>query len=260
MEFTYEQSPHEKTLYEVFTDAPEVAPHPSRLRCVLLGFVNRSGSNYLADLLRSTGKFVGLDESLNDYSFRELAPAYGTKSFAEYLKRLHWEQASRPGQIWGMKVGWMQLTMLLRTRAIPNLLDPSLVLIRRRDVIAQAISYFIATKTQQWTTSDEAVVDRNKVVYDGQDILDIIQHIMQDYSMFDQIVTCTGLPYGEIFYEDLLDSPEKIICNIARTLCGHAFAVAPDTVRVKIQRDVVDQQFKERFLDDLSELHWNIFR
>jgi len=257
MMFSYPISRHEKVFKEIFGASERVQPGDAPLRCVLLAFVNRSGSNYLAELLKSTGKFAGFEESLNDFSMRYLVPRFASVSFPDYIRRIQSEATKVPGQVWGVKVGWMQLAMLLRSQAIPNLIHPSIILARRRDVISQAVSLFIAEQTGQWTSATAPTMDRKDIAYDGDKIFTHLRGILNSYSQLESILTFANLPYIEVFYEDLLDAPQGIISGLSRKLVGHGFAPQIRSVRMEIQRNEIDNDLKLRFIKDLDELEWN---
>jgi LPS sulfotransferase NodH len=263
MQFTYAKSLHEKVLEQAFGAALDVPAQERRYPCLILAFVNRSGSNYLAELLKSTGKFAGLGECLNDHNVKYLAPRYGVTTFADYLIRHRREDlrlghnANDEEKIWGLKAGWMQLAMLCRTRAIPNLLDPSIVLIRRRDAIGQAISYYIAEKTAQWTSKEASTIARQNIAYDGEQILLFFKSIMDSYSKLEQVSVLSGYPLHEIAYEDLIENPGAVVSAITKDITGHELTVVPSKVTINVQRDAMNDSFRSRFSDELKRLQWD---
>lgn len=255
MKYGYAKSVHEKVAEEVFPDSSDISGY-SPIPCMLIGFVNRSGSNYLAELLRSTGAFTGLEEPLNDHSMRVLGARFGARTLADYVIRLHREQTRQKGQVWGMKVGWMQLAMLLRAKLVPDLLLPRMIVVRRRDVVSQAISLYIAERTAQWTTNDAQVRGRGEVEYDGQRILNTLRGIVQSYASLQQVAVLGSIPFNEVYYEDLMDCPSSVVSRLTETMSGKALAPRPDIVRIGIQRDTLDYDLKARFLTDLTDLRW----
>jgi LPS sulfotransferase NodH len=256
MRYVYPRSEHEDALEQLFGVAAEVMPGANRLPCVLLGFVNRSGSNYLSELLQSTGRFGGFEESLNSYSLRYLAPRYDSRSFHDYLLRLRTEQVTGLGQMWGMRVGWQQIVLLLRTKAIPHLLQPTLVLIRRRDVVAQAVSYYIAEETGQWRSDIEAERPRSEVAYNGQAILRKLTSVLESYAYLSKVALLGGLPHLDVCYEDLVDAPTAVVSRLCERISGRGAVPHLRAIRTKMQRDELDETFKARFLDELGGLNW----
>jgi len=254
----YAKSEHEKTFEELFGDNIFVRHDGRAIPCIILAFVNRSGSNYLAELLRSTGRFAGFGECLNAPNVKYLAPRYGVNSLEGYLSRHRQEDVKSSGQMWGLKAGWMQLAMLLRTGAIPKLLQPTLVSIRRRDLIGQAISLFIAEQTLQWKSTEDAVSAREKVAYDGNAILAHFRGLAESYVKVEQVVALSNCPYQQIYYEDLMDSPQSTIAKLTGALVGNELSPLLDAVQIKIQRDEVSEKFKLRFLAEMQQIKWDV--
>jgi len=256
LQYTYPMSEHERTINEIFGDGVNVAPQPRQYPCVIIAFVNRSGSNYLAELLKSTGKFAGLGESLNAHTVKYLAPRYRAVTFADYLIRLRQEDLRGSDKVWGLKTGWMQFSMLCRSRAIPNLLRPQIILIRRRDIVAQAISYYIAEQTAQWTSKESATIDRDKITYDGAKIMKHLVSIVDSNSKLQTVLTLSGCPFEEIVYEDLIQDPDRVLLSVTEKLIGSKCRAEHSAVPIKIQRDSTSEFFIEAFRTELNNLIW----
>lgn len=255
MKFVYTRSPHDDALNEAFKSAV-VEEQPQKINCVILAFVNRSGSNYIADALKTTGRFAGFEEILNDPVMRRLASAYNTSAFGEYLKRVHQEQVGTSARIWGLKAAWFQIAMLMRTKAIPNLLSPKVVLVRRKDVVGQAISFLIAEQTQRWTALQEG----NKSVdikYDGARILNHLRSMYNSYAMLDQVVALAGLPTYTITYEDFIDRPNGVLADLGIGLTGQALLPRMENLKLSLQRNDLNQEFRLRFLAEAETMDWS---
>jgi trehalose 2-sulfotransferase len=263
MKFQYPVSEHERTAEQIFESGMEVSPTDFRIECVLMAFVNRSGSNYLADLLLSTGAFAGLEEPLNSPTIRYLAPRYGTATLADYLKRVHREQTGQTGKRWGLKVGWVQLAMLIRTKALANLLSPKIIVIRRRDLVAQAVSFYIAEKTQRWIAKTDNHAEGppiEEIPYDGQQILEHLQGIMWSNFMIEKTLFLAQLPSEVIQYETLIDRPQEIISKLVGRILGHNLEPELNAVRTTIQRDGLSGQLKAQFLNEFRQLEFDCAR
>jgi len=61
----------------------------------------------------------------------------------------------------------------------------------------------------------------------------------------------------EVIYEELLDSPNRIISCLTRELIGHALAPDLDAIGLGVQRDQLNRELKAAFLHDLTNLAWN---
>lgn len=261
MEFTYTLSAHDKAVDAVFGKEATLEAPEALLNCTIMAFVNRSGSNYVADALRTTGRFVGFDEILNDFAVKRLSEKYKVRSLADYVKRIYAEQVTSPSQIWGLKSGWMQLAMLLRTRIIPNLIKPNIILVRRKDVVGQAISFLIAEQTQRWsaveknntTTGNDSVANVN---YNGARILMHLRSIYNSYAMLDQIITLAGLPTFTVVYEEFLDRPNDIVSQIGAIIGGRALLPRLEQLRHSQQRNELNHEFRLRFMAEAAAMRW----
>lgn len=256
MQFNYQATVHDRAIDALFKEPIKADFGADKLSCVIVGFVNRSGSNHLCDLLRSTGAFTSIDEILNSGFVTAAAKQNDIKSFDQYLKAQHDQRKSLGDAVWGFKAGWAQLCMLKRTGAIPLVLNPVILKVRRRDLLGQAISYFIAEQTNQWTALDRGTMKREEIKYDGAKILANLRNVMFAYSMLDQVTMLLGLPVQEVVYEDLLDRPQTIISDVTSAILGQS--VLPDLSKLKlqIQRDAMSQDFRRQFLKDMRDTSW----
>jgi LPS sulfotransferase NodH len=256
MEYPYPKSPHERVAESLFGDLAEPSAQRETVSCVIIGFVNRSGSNYLAELLKSTGRFAGLAECLNAPTMSFLAPRYGAKTLSDYLLRHYKEDLKQQNQMWGLKAGWAQTAMMLRAGVIGNILKPTFINVRRRDIAAQAISYFIAERSNQWTSKEKQTTARGDITYDGAAILGHYRGIVDSYSKLEQITFLSGCPTHCVVYEELLDSPNSEITKLTGAILGRELTPMLSAVEISVQRDELDQTFKSRFLSELAELQW----
>jgi LPS sulfotransferase NodH len=257
MIFNYMRSSHDSVVDRLFGEGPPAtSPGGPPLTCCIMAFVNRSGSNHIADVLKTTGRFAGFDEILNDVNIQELAAKYQVKTFADYIRRVHREQIKVPGQLWGVKAGAAQLAMLARTGMIPNLLHPYIIFVRRRDIIGQAISFLIAEQTQQWTTLDRE--SKKDVVYDADRILLHMRGISNSYAMLEQVLTILRLPVHTVVYEEFLDRPNDIVSRIGLSIAGDALLPHLDELRLSRQRGDLTTKFRQRFYEDLASVGWEV--
>src|SRR5215217_6934176 len=95
---------HAQTIAEHFDGrvAFEPGDRPIGDTLAIVLFSNRSGSNLLAEYLRSAGGFRGLSEVLNHDTVRRVSADRGHESFGQYLRALH-DANDRPGSVFGVK-------------------------------------------------------------------------------------------------------------------------------------------------------------
>lgn len=222
----------------------------NNIKNVFVCFTNRCGSNYLVELLGSTDyfpvgeEFFNWDTVINNSRIRKI------NSFDEYC--LFLLEKMRKNNFFISKVSWQQLFMISKLGQIPNLIDsPKFILIKRDNLIDQAISLLIADQTKAWTSYQSS--EKNMIQYDYQRILLIIQKISESNTMFETYFKLFEARYLTLLYEDIYNNPIATIehiCDFLKITCKH-----PELkkMRVKKQRNKINQEFKERFMYDLKQ-------
>jgi len=138
-------------------------------RSVFICALPRTGSSLIAHLLWRSGA-VGYP---GEWFWREDAErnraAWGTRTFPEYLERVL-DEGTSSGGVFAAKVMWgyvhellFELRRLAREYDADDLAllrrflpEPRFVWLRRRDVVAQAVSWAKAVQTGQWAAGQPA--------------------------------------------------------------------------------------------------------
>jgi trehalose 2-sulfotransferase len=238
---------HENTVRELFPngylysgDRP-VFSYP----LYLLAFSNRTGSNLLAEYLRSTGVFDGFREQLNYDLVSRLSTRLQTKSFPEYLQTVTEKYGSK-NAIYGFKASWNQIMMLLRCQ-IPQMYSGIRIIhIVRADPLAQAVSYSIAYQTKQWTSAHEGEPD---VIpeFDFEDIARRVEGALFSAEAVSLISSVFKIPRLLIQYEDLAANPVATIRKIGE-FSGHDFSAwVPKKPVLSRQAGTLNEAFAAKF-------------
>jgi LPS sulfotransferase NodH len=215
---------------------------------IVLAFSNRSGSNYLAELIRSTDQIVGLGEALNADTVIKRCKDWGVRSFPEYFQSLN-EGKSRP---FGVKASWDQLLMLQRFRISEMHTGMKVIHIYRRDVIGQAISREIAWQTGKWT-SLTPVPDPVAPSYNQKRVTQELASVLMAEAAFPLIFEAFGLDVVHVSYEGLVNDPTGTVRD---TLSSIGFPVAEWThqeTRIKKQADATNEDFRRNYRAMLLE-------
>jgi LPS sulfotransferase NodH len=226
--------------------AVRVEPTPSVFIC----FTNRSGSNYLAELLASTQKLPAAGELFNWPYVVKQSENHGFGSFEEFCG--HLIRTRSVNGVFASKVGWSQLYFLTRMRLIPELFaTPRFIHIRRRDVLAQAISYVIAEQTGQWK-SDSAPkwFAQSEPVYDADAIAGRIKSFAVANALFEEFFASFRFPLYQVVYEDFVRDELGTIRAITDWLGLGAVDVDREQTRLEAQRSTVNQEWRERFISE----------
>jgi trehalose 2-sulfotransferase len=208
----------------------------------------RSGSNYLCQLLASTGQLGNPIEYFNTRSRRKHTDAKYPKDRNGQIDIIR-SMGATPNGIYAVKVMPLQYRRAAMKvdlfRELPNL---KLVRLRRRDVLGQAISVARVRQTGLFRASNRA---SGTSVYDFEDIGNCIQAVRARESMWDRLMLELGVQPLTLEYEDVMRDPQAAVDQIA-ALMGLATSppIDPARVLVTVQRDRETDAWRQRFLAD----------
>jgi len=216
-------------------------------------FVNRSGSNLLARALHSTGRFGLAGEFFNYPAVSHFARRHRIESLTDYAIELRRHSAATNG-VFGTKLGWAQLYYLSKSRIIPNVYDQvKYVLIERRDVLGQAISYSIADQTKVWNS--EQLGKGGRYRFDAADIVKRIRGITNAYARFKAFFALHDIHPMYLTYEelegDIRAAVAKVVEGLAIPGTGGA-KVDMGAVGLQRQRGPLNLQVRKAFLSHMD--------
>jgi len=210
----------------------------------------RSGSNLLCQYLSSAGVLGNPLEYFNGSGRRRLGyPAYPD----DPSQQIGWilTEGATPNGIYGLKIFPAHLEHVEKSIAWTEMLpDLKFVLLKRRDILGQALSAVRAMQTDQWRSSMPA---QGPAVYDGAQIYERLQNAVRDYARWDIFLARKAVVPTIIVYEDLLADPQSAVDQVADLfgLRGQA-RVASERVDLKIQRDAITEEWRTRFHADMA--------
>jgi GT2 family glycosyltransferase/glycosyltransferase involved in cell wall biosynthesis len=216
------------------------------VKVILLGFSNRSGSSFLGSALASNNRIFNRGESLNAPLVIERSAAAGFASFQAYVESMCLA-ADEKGKALCVKVGWSQLFLLDKWGYLDGLFsDVHYLHIRRRDLLAQAISFRIAFETKQWSSRRDSM--RDDVEFSYEALSRHIQSFARSNRYFEEYFALTGRSYTPVVYEDLIRDPAAWIEAYGAQI-GLKLGYNPDRVLREQQSDPRKAEFKRRFLE-----------
>jgi len=186
-----------------------------------VAFTARSGSTFLTHELHSTGVLSRPHEWFNWDYVKETGPK-GNKTFTEYFNKTLEENRSKNG-VFGCEINWLQL------KALGSLMQPQSLFknkirwfyLRRRNVVAQAISNFIADKTSffhSYQGNDSAFEKVASLEYDAEAIKMYVQNFVQQELSFDKWFHDNNIVPVDLFYEDITREPSRTSMLFANVL------------------------------------------
>jgi trehalose 2-sulfotransferase len=212
----------------------------------------RSGSNLLCQYLSSTGVLGYPLEYFNGDGRRMLGHPEYPDDPAKQIDCIL-TMGATPNGIYGVKVFPRQFDRIEQsihwTQLLPEL---AFVLLRRRDILGQAISTVRAAQTGQWRSTMAA---QGTARYDGAQIYQSPQGAVRDYARWDIFFARKAVAPTVIVYEDLLADPQSAVDQVAQLfgLRGQA-RLQNQGIDLAMQRDTTTDEWRARFLDEYRDL------
>ena len=182
---------------------------------VLICMSPRSGSTYLSSLLTENGlgnateHFRVAGDQLKN-SVAELK----AKSYGEYFCRLL--DARSVNGVFSTSVDWPQFRHVYHFGAFHKYLkNAHFVWLRRRDVLAQAVSRHIGEQTGYGNSRQSHLRELvNEELYDFDKIRAHIDHVVEVNGAWEQFFTIEQLSPQVVLYEDLASDPTAVVSTI----------------------------------------------
>jgi LPS sulfotransferase NodH len=224
---SFPECAHEKTVAEFFGnrlahDAPKSEPIVSE-GPLFLCFTNRCGSTWIGALLAEVGVFPSRTdghknfEFFNSDSIVSISRDANIGSMRDYISHLNRFYRGETG-CFSTKISVDQLAWITRAGLVRDLMPrPRFLFVRRRNTLAQAISFSIALQTHQWTSNHEG----NKVdpEFRPGEILNLHRMILTANAHFEAYFQLHCIKPLEIVYEDVVGKGAEVL-SLVGTLIG----------------------------------------
>jgi LPS sulfotransferase NodH len=207
----------------------------------------RSGSTFLALMLRNSGLFGCPLEYFNDDflpTWRKRAAAEGFDSLIRFIES---RRTSANGRF-AVKIHRTQLRTALAEIG-PELLSDRwrFILLRRRDVLKQALSWTAAAQSGKWMIQLRA---KGEAAYERSEIAWRIGQAVRHTASWHQIFAERGLPFLELVYEDIAQDPRGALQAVADFL---ATPLPPDLdvaglIETPVQRSARTSVWETRYI------------
>jgi LPS sulfotransferase NodH len=216
-------------------------------RIIFLCFTNRSGSNYLAELLGLTkqvnvaGEFLNFDTALTHIR------KDGLNSFADYFTGLA-DRLSVKGNF-ACKIAITQVALMQQAGLLDELMPyASFVVSERADLLGQAISLEIASRTGKWTSYMQPTGAVTEDDFDRNRLEMIIRSIAREQQLFRLFFGINGIEYFQVNYEQLT-SHTATVMQMACDWLG--IEAPPDCFQptgTQRQSDALNDAWRSKFL------------
>lgn len=202
----------------------------------------RAGSNFLGQILQSTGLLGRPLEYLNAPARRKLGWEGYPDDPAAQLELVLTEGAT-PNGCYGLKLFPSQTERAPDwAEALPRL---SFIHLRRSDRLGQAISWARALRTGQYRSTSAA---RAEPIYGGPRIAACIADIAQEEAYWSQFFAAGGREPVHLVYEEVAADPQKAVDAVAALLGVNGATCDLSAIDLAIQRDELTEDWRARFL------------
>lgn len=200
-----------------------MARKPSHLN-YLIFFTPRSGSSWLVDTLSNTEKLGRPKEWFNPNFTKNTANAIGANTpekFVNILRRLH----KTPNGIFGAKLTYLQYQTVDGINLFECLRPDVVFCLRRRDIVAQAISLYRATSsniyhnTTDLSDREKASID-DKSPFDAAKIKHWIRHILVLETGMERVFDENNVFPNRFFYEDVAGRTDTAVNFFSQAILG----------------------------------------
>lgn len=234
----------------------------------------RSGSTLLSRVLAETGLAGNPDEFFcHPRGYGESYQGWDLADYRAYIERVIAATATPNGVFGAKMMGGFVWDFVARVRSIPGLgppvplrealaaLFPGLrhVWLTRRNKARQAVSWWMATQTEQWT-SEQVYRAEREPHYDFKAIDQLVQEIVVREAALQQYFDEVGVKPYTIVYEDYKDAPQETALAVLELLgLDPPDAASLPGPRLRKQADEINEAWVQRYRDEKQAGWWRRF-
>lgn len=242
-------------------------------RLYVIFIIARSGSTWLMEMAENSSSLGTPQEWFNEgwIHTRETAlgcrppQLVGTLNVDEYIERTVLDYRSEDG-VMGTQLSVYQTQCLCEMLESPEqalqLVTP--FYLRRRDVVAQAISLYRSVNSGVFHSYQEGSIPLSRlddVTYDADAIAQWCDHLVDGEIYFEAMFRKLGVRPFRFMYEDLVSDPAGVLTYIRRVIDpSTAYLLAARSNKVKLLSKATSKEWNLRFLAEESEFLANLER
>lgn len=211
----------------------------------VIGFTNRCGSNFLAQSLASEGRLQQAGEPLNHDVVANQSTKLGLKSYPAFLASIVKRGSGKSG-VFGCKASAGQLIGLYNAGVLHQVKDKlTLIHIARQNVMEQAVSMLIASRTLRWTSKQPGV--EAPVEFDGDVLTAILENICRQNAALRALFELFQVEPVPVQYERLVEDPVKVVRRVGRHLGLPNLRYVPEKVTFEKQADDLNSELLKQW-------------
>jgi trehalose 2-sulfotransferase len=236
----------------------QYASMPEPRRDFVIFMTPRSGSTWLSQILIRHGGFGQPEEWFNPDHIAIDIDQTRSASLDRYLKHVRKRFKDARTGVFGAEVSFFHLELMERMAGFFDVFDSghtTFFYLTRRDLAAQAVSLYKATKTQIWNSLDGDVSSKDfELAYDEAEVIAWAEHLLMQEDGFERTFAALKLRPIRIAYEDIIEAGAEKVCQFFCRHVGVDFHAAP-AERMKKIGTAKNEEFAERFASSLN-LQW----
>jgi LPS sulfotransferase NodH len=236
-------------VYNVTATDFDLPRYTSTPRIYVVASQPRSGSHLLAGMLRSTGEAGVPLEYFHKRHWSSWVKRSGQPNTLAAF-RLLCQRRTTPNGVFGVKTHWRQFQYACQLRLENEFRSASFVYITRDDILGQAISLCIASQTGSWVSGQ---VPEKLPEYSFTAIQNSIQTILNERRNWSLFFAISEIQPLRITYEQLTDEPNLTMLKVAELIGFNWTGEA--TPATDLQRTMINQEWRERFVATLQQMH-----
>jgi len=213
----------------------------------------RCGSHFVGHLLYRSGLFGYPLEYFNPLNYPEWQKRTAAAGATDVLGYLEGKRTS-PNGCFGIKLHYSHLAAAVAVIGLRPLIDDwRFVLLRRRDVLGQAVSWARAVQTRAWISDMPELAPAR---YDRAAIAYRLNLLLEQTAGWQRFLAENGVLPLELTYEDVVASPAGAMSKIADLLGVDLPDSAPTgELPVEVQRTRTSGAWREQFIREMRERH-----
>ncbi len=217
---------------------------------VFICFTSRSGSYWLSEALASSGTLPSAGELFNHKTIRSTCEQQPQlESLSQYSQWI--QQKTARNNYFITKVSPKQLLMLSRNQLIPRIFSsPKFIFVRRRDLLAQAISLVFAKHHGTWRNGGPS---QGEPPYDANEIRLKVDGLAVANAQLEAFFAMNGLIPFDVVYEDFSEDPETTLSNLSQWLHEPSVHYAAENVQAIKDSSGLKDQWRKRFLEEAAK-------
>ena len=217
---------------------------------LIMLFPSRAGSNYFGQLLCSTGWFNEIAESFNPGQVEKVRAKYDLGDSHEALQWMIDNRGTPHG--FGFKAGFFVLTAAAQSGFLSEVIDRAhVILLRRRDHVAQAVSLQKGKLGGKMHTLQEGKRELTDDDYDGKALLSEVHNIERTEQRLAELAAVLGKNAPVFYYEDICADPVRQVTAVMDHMgLEMPWNYAPRKVRLDVLRDGLSKRWSDRFREE----------